>query len=486
VACNARGQIILCPGGLGEMRGFLAAGESANPACVRAVPALTSEVRGSADSPLSGPPVQALRDTRTIEGLRMNEHRPTPATSDSRTSVDASLVALLYAARGLRGFGDGFAIIVLPAYMTALGYDAAAVGLVATASLLGTAAFTLGVGWIAPRHDLRALLIFGACLMATTGLAFPNVEHFLLIALVAFIGTINPSGGDLGVLVPLEHAMLAKNAADERRTQVFARYSLIGALCTAAGSLAAALPDVLTANGSTKLGAFRLMFFAYAALGIACAALYRQVPHERGEEKAPQAPLGPSRGTVYKLAALFSIDAFAGGFVAQSLLVLWLFERFDLSLSAAALFFFWSSTLSAFSYPVAAWIAKRVGLVNTMVFTHIPSSLFLIAAAFSPNLYLTLGLLLLRSALSQMDVPTRTSYVMAVVTPAERTAAASVTAVPRSLASSVSPALSGALLSASFLALPLVICGVLKIVYDVSLLYSFRHIKPPEEIAAPE
>ena len=203
------------------------------------------------------------------------------------------------------------------------------------------------------------------------------------------------------MLVPLEHAVLAKSATDDRRTQVFARYSLIGALCTAAGSLAATLPDLLVSHGSTMLGAFRLMFYAYAALGILSAALYRHVPHTRGEERPPQAPLGPSRGTVYRLAALFSIDAFAGGFVAQSLLVLWLFERFDLSLSAAGLFFFWSSTLSAFSYPVAAWISKRVGLVNTMVFTHIPSSIFLILAAFSPNLYLALGLLLLRSALSQ-------------------------------------------------------------------------------------
>lgn len=397
--------------------------------------------------------------------------------STSRTS----LIPLLYAARGLRGIGDGFAIIILPAYMTALGYGAVAVGLVATASLLGTALLTLIVGWIAPRYDLRALLICGAVLMAATGIAFPGVEHFVLIMLVAFVGSINPSGGDLGMLVPLEHAVLAHSATDAGRTQVFARYSLIGALCTAAGSLAAALPDVLVANGSTQLGAFRLMFFAYAALGVSCAALYRYVPHERGEEKAPQAPLGPSRGTVYKLAALFSIDAFAGGFVAQSLLVLWLFERFDLSLSAAGLFFFWSSTLSAFSYPVAAWIAKRVGLVNTMVFTHIPSSLFLIGAAFSPNLYLALGLLLLRSALSQMDVPTRTSYVMAVVTPAERPAAASITAVPRSLASAISPAISGVLLTTAFSGLPLVVCGTLKIAYDIALLFSFRHIKPPEE-----
>jgi len=405
----------------------------------------------------------------------------TDLVTEPRTSSASTLIPLLYAARGLRGFGDGFAIIILPAYMTALGYDAVAVGLVATASLLGTALLTLIVGWIAPRHDLRPLLMFGAGLMAATGIAFPGVEHFVLIVLVAFVGTINPSGGDLGVLVPLEHAVLAHSTADARRTQVFARYSLIGALCTAAGSLAAALPDVLMANGTTKLGAFRMMFFAYAALGVACAALYRYVPHERGEEKAPQAPLGPSRGTVYRLAALFSIDAFAGGFVAQSLLVLWLFERFDLSLSAAGLFFFWSSTLSAFSYPVAAWIAKRVGLVNTMVFTHIPSSLFLIGAAFSPNLYLALGLLLLRSALSQMDVPTRTSYVMAVVTPAERPAAASVTAVPRSLASAISPAISGVLLMTSFTGLPLVVCGTLKIAYDLALLFSFRHIKPPEE-----
>src|SRR6476620_6280033 len=266
--------------------------------------------------------------------------------TQSKASTGSSLIALLYVARGLRGFGDGFGIIILPAYMTALVYDAVAVGFVATASLLRTALLTLIVGSLAPRHDLRPLLMFGAGLMAATGLAFPGVEHFVLIALVAFIGTINPSGGDLGVLVPLEHAVLAKSATDDRRTEVFARYSLIGALCTAAGSLAATLPDFLVSHGGTTLGAFRLMFYAYAALGILSAVLYRHVPHARGEERAQRAPLGPSRGTVYKLAALFSIDAFAGGFVAQSLLVLWLFERFDLSLSAAGLFFFWSSTLS--------------------------------------------------------------------------------------------------------------------------------------------
>jgi MFS family permease len=184
---------------------------------------------------------------------------------------------------------------------------------------------------------------------------------------------------------------------------------------------------------------------------------------------------------VYRLATLFSLDAFAGGFTVQSLLALWLFERFDLSLSAAAVFFFWSSVLGAFSFPVAARLAGRVGLVNTMVFTHIPSSICLILAAFAPSLTAVIALLLVRSALSQMDVPTRTSYVMAVVTPEERTAAASVTAVPRSLASALSPALAGTLLAMPFSGLPLVICGGLKIVYDVLLLFSFRHIRPPEE-----
>jgi len=396
------------------------------------------------------------------------------------TAITAAGTNRLYAARALRGFGDGFAVIILPAYLTALGNDAAAVGVVAAASLLGTALLTLAVGVIAPRHDLRKLMLVGAGLMAVTGIAFPNVQHVAAIALVAFIGTINPSAGDLGVLVPLEHAMLARGADDKERTRVFARYSLIGALSTAVGSLASSLPDLFVSAGLTELSALRLMFYAYAGFGIASALLYRRLPHVQAEEQH-HAPLGPSRRTVYKLAALFSVDAFAGGFVAQSLLVLWLVQRFDLSLSAAGLFFFWTSTLSAFSYPVAAWLARHIGLVNTMVFTHIPSSVFLVLAAFAPNLYVALALLLLRAALSQMDVPTRTSYVMAVVTPPERPAAASVTAVPRSLASAVSPAIAGVLLTTALPGLPLILCGTLKIAYDLALLVSFRHLKPPEE-----
>jgi len=392
-----------------------------------------------------------------------------------------SNIFYLCAARAARGFGDGFAIIILPAYLSAVGFSPAQIGLVASASLLGTAAFTLTIGLIAPRHDLRTLLLGGATLMTCTGIAFPNFDQVAFIALVAFVGTINPSTGDLGVLVPIEHAMLAHGVSDNERTHTFARYSLIGALSMAAGALAAAAPDFIKSVGIDTLSAFRLMFYGYAALGFVSMALYRKLPHVHTGETRRSAPLGPSRGIVYKLAALFSLDAFAGGFVVQSLLALWLFERFDLSLTAASLFFFWSSLLSALSYPVAARLAQRFGLVNTMVYTHIPSSIFLILAAFSTNLILTLALLLFRSALSQMDVPTRTSYVMAVVTPAERAAAASVTAVPRSLASSISPAMGGILLATSFSGLPLVLCGALKIAYDIALLLSFRHVKPPEE-----
>jgi len=391
-------------------------------------------------------------------------------------------ILCLYAARALRGFGDGFAIIILPVYLLAIGLTPQQVGIVASASLLGTAALTLLIGFVAPRYDLRSLFLIGAGLAIVTGLVFPMVETIVPVLLVAFMGTINPSGGDLGMLIPLEHALLTQETGDRERTSVFARYSLIGSLTAAAGSLAAALPELLTAGGFAEVGAIRLMFYGYAALGVLSALLYSRLrrDHMRAEAR-PTPALGPSRGIVYKLAALFSLDAFAGGFVVQSLLALWLFQQFDLSLGAASAFFFCSSLLSAISFPVAAWLASRIGLVNTMVFTHIPSSVCLIAVAFSSNLTVVLVLLLVRSALSQMDVPTRSSYVMAVVTPAERTAAASVTAVPRSLASSISPAIAGFMLAGPFSALPLVVCGCLKIVYDVALLGMFRHTRPPEE-----
>jgi MFS family permease len=388
--------------------------------------------------------------------------------------------ACVYLARALRDFGDGFIAIVLPVYLTALGLSAFHVGVVATLALGGSALLTLGVGLLGARHDVRKLLLAASALMAGTGIAYAATSDYAVLLLVALVGTINPSGGSTSVFVPLEHTVLSGAVTPARRTVAFARYSLMGALAGAAGSLLAAAPAWLQSTGIEPIASLKAMFVAYAVLGVLGGFVYARIPPRR-LDAAPAAPLGPSRGIVYRLAALFSVDAFAGGFVVQSLLALWLFERFDMSLGAASLFFFWTGVLSAFSFPVAAWIGARIGLVNTMVFTHIPSSLCLIGAAFAPTLELALALLLVRAALSQMDVPTRSSYVMAVVTEPERPAAASVTAVPRSLASAASPALAGALFAAGLHAWPLVLCGALKIAYDVALLFMFRRVKPPEE-----
>src|SRR5262249_18081842 len=383
---------------------------------------------------------------------------------------------------GGRGVGAGLAFIILPAYRSELGFNPFQIGVVATAALLVTATTTLAVGFLAARYDLRNLLLIGAAVMALTGLAVANFHARAGIVIIVLLGRLTPSTGDLGMIVPLEHAMLARGAQDEERTKVFARYSLIGTASTAAGALAAATPDFLVSLGTGRLPALESMFYVYAALGAVGALLYRRLPHVRPQQTAPGAVgLGPSRRTVYKLAALFSLDAFAGGFVVPSILALWLFERFDLSLAVASVFFFWTNVLSALSYPVAARLPRPFGLITTLGFTHTPSSLCLVLAAFSPNLPIVLGLLLVRAALAQMDVPTRTSYVMAVVTPAERTAAASVTAVPRTLASSVSPVLSGALPATSFARLPLLACGVLKIAHDIALLLPFRPVEPPDE-----
>jgi len=385
----------------------------------------------------------------------------------------------IFFARALRDFGDGFVAILLPVYLTALGLSAFDVGVIATAALLGSALLTLGAGFLAVRYDVRALLLAASVLMIASGLAYAAANDYAVLLVVAFVGTINPSGGSTSVFVPLEHTVLSGAVAPARRTWAFARYSLIGALAGAAGALVAATPDWLAPLGIGTVGAIKIMFGFYALLGLIGGFAYFGIARRKREEST--SALGPSSGIVYKLAALFAIDSFAGGFVVHSLLALWLFQRFDLSLAAAGAFFFWSGVLSAFSFPVAAWIGSRIGLINTMVYTHIPSSLCLIAAAFAPSVEWALGLLLVRSALSQMDVPTRSSYVMAVVTEAERPAAASVTAVPRSLASAISPALAGALFSAGYQAWPLLLCGGLKILYDLLLLVAFRTIKPPEE-----
>ena len=294
------------------------------------------------------------------------------------------------------------------------------------------------------------------------------------------MGPLNPSGGDVSVFLPLEHTVLAASAATEVRTSVFARYSFVGSIFAAMGALAAAVPDWLVSRaGWDLLDALRAMFLVYAAIGAVMWALYLRLPQPPpADESKPRSSLGPSRGIVLRLAALFSVDSFAGGLVINALLALWLFERFDMSITGAGAFFFWAGLLSAVSQLAAPALARRIGLVNTMVFTHIPASLCLIGAALASSLEVALGLLLARSLLSQMDVPARSAYVMSVVTPEERPAAASFTAVPRSLASAISPSLAGAMFAMGLMSAPLVACGVLKIAYDFALFAGFRKVAP--------
>lgn len=394
----------------------------------------------------------------------------------------------LIAAKAIRGFGDGFVSLLLPVYLLSLGLTPFQVGLIATTTLLGSGILTLLVGTHAAHYDHRPLLLAASALMVFTGLGVASLSSFWPLMLVALVGTLNPSGGDVSVFMPVEHAMLANHVDGPSRTAVFARYSLTGTLCAAFGSLAAALPALLAPTaGITPQTAIQGMFILYALLALLMAALYRGLPtRPAAEAPAPKSALGPSKKRVYLLATLFSLDAFGGGFVVQSLVALWLYQRFGLSVEVAGTIFFWAGLLTAFSYLVAAHIASRIGLVKTMVYTHLPSSLCLIAIPFCTELSHAVVLLLVRSALSQMDVPTRSSYVMAIVTPQERAAAASVTSVPRSLAAAASPALAGYLLGVSTFGWPLMVGGALKIIYDILLLAMFSRVRPPEEVSGEE
>lgn len=396
------------------------------------------------------------------------------------TSPDA---AILIAARGLRAFGDGFISILLPVHLVSLGFSATRIGVLTTATLLGSAALTLAVGQFAHRWKRIDLLLRTAMLMIATGIGFFLLDGFWPLLVVAFVGTINPSTGDVSVFLPTEQSLLPQTTSDRNRTAIFARYSLTGSLVGAIGALAAGIPTALAhlldVNAETTVTA---MFLLYGALGIIIAALYRRLSPNIEPAVKPDSPaLGPSKRAVYRLAALFSLDSFAGGFTLQSVIALWLFLRFDMSTAVAGTIFFWAGLLSAFSQLLAPRVAARIGLVNTMVFSHLPANIFLILTPLMPTLPLAILFLLMRSALAQMDVPARTSYVMAVVTPEERPAAASITNVPRSLATAISPTIAGSLLQTTAFGWPLVIGGTLKATYDLLLLAMFRHERPPEE-----
>lgn len=402
-------------------------------------------------------------------------------------AANAGIAYRVLAARGMRSFCDGYIAVLLAPHLFNLGFDAAAVGLLVTVSMLGSALLTLAVGFQAFRFSLRASLMAAAMLMTMTGIGFGVADGYLALLLIAFVGTLNPSGGEVSVFLPLEHTALSQAAGAPSRTALFARYSLAGSLAAAVGALAATLVDGIASLTSPDF-ALRSMFIFYGLIGIATMALYRRLP-VAGAVKSGQKPahsrsaLGPSRRKIFTLAALFSVDAFAGGFVVNSLIVVWLLQRFGLTASDAGMILFVTGLCSAFSYLLSVRIANRIGLINTMVFTHLPANLFLIGAALAPNLAAAVILLVLRSLLSQMDVPPRFAYVMAIVEPAERPAAASVTSAPRSLATAGAPLIAGALLAASSFGWPLIIAGSLKMVYDLALYALFAKVKPAAEEA---
>jgi len=395
---------------------------------------------------------------------------PASATPDARRLV---------AARALRGFADGLVSVLLASHLAALGLSATQVGAIVTATLLGSAALTLAVGLAGLRIPERCVLLAASLLMFATGLAFAGVSTFPLLLLVAFVGTLNPSGGDVSVFLPTEQSLLAANVDAADRTALLARYNLAGTLLGALGALATGVPLLVAPEGSPQPRPFLL----YGTVAIGIAALYLGLRSGRTARAADggSGRLVEARSAVLRLTALFSLDSFGGGFVVDSLVALWLFRRFDLSLEAAGAVFFAARLLSAFSQLVSPWLAARIGLVRTMVYTHLPANLFLIAAAFMPTAGSAIAMLLARMALSQMDVPARQSYVIAVTPPAERAAAVSLTNVPRSLASALSPMAAGALLQYSDFGWPLVIGGALKIAYDLLLLAQFRSVVPEEE-----
>jgi MFS family permease len=398
-------------------------------------------------------------------------------------------VARLVLARMVRCFADGAASVLLPAYLSALGYSAVAIGVLVTATLLGCAALTLAVGLFAHRVGARALLLAACALMLATGVGFAGLRDFAPLLLLAFVGTLNPTAGDLSVFLPIEQSLLAARVDERDRTAVYARSNVAAAVAGALGALASSFPVALAAAADVALvDAMRAGFLFYAAAAGVAAALYARLDEPRATKGAvaggataalaappPRAALGrDSRRTVLRLAALFTLDSFGGGFVVQSLLALWLFQRFGFSLPDAAAFFFVTSLLAGFSQAASPVLARRIGLVPTMVYTHAPANAFLVAAAFAPSAEWTIALLLLRMTLSSMDVPARQAFVMAAVRPEERAAAASLTNVPRSLGGALAPLAAGWLLARSTFGWPLVIGGVLKLAYDFMLLWAYR------------
>ena len=427
---------------------------------------------------------------------------PTPAAAP----IDAGLVAslrgldrngrLLFLTRVLRMFAYGFLAVVLVLYLAGLGLDALTIGLVLTLTLIGDTLISLWLTTRADRIGRRLVLVAGSLMMAGAGLSFAMTDSVPLLILAATIGVISPTGNEVGPFLAVEQAALSQATPDARRTPTFAWYNLAGYVATAIGALAAGLlSQGLQAAGFAAVDSYRAIVVGYAVVGVVMAVIFWRVgdaveapaPPPADDGIARRLGLGPrSRGIVARLSALFALDAFGGGFIPQSLMAYWFHLQYGVEPALLGAIFFAANLLAAVSSLSASRFAARFGLVNTMVFTHLPSNVLLILVPLMPNLALAIAVLLLRFSLSQMDVPTRQSYVMAVVEPGERSAAAGVTGIARTTGAAISPILSAPLVaSAGLAALPFFLAGGLKIAYDLLLYRAFRSGHAPDERSAP-
>jgi MFS family permease len=397
-------------------------------------------------------------------------------------------IRILFSTRMIRLFCYGFLSVVLALYLAEAGLTEAQIGLLFTLTLVGDALISLWLTTSADRFGRKRTLMLGALLMAGAGVAFLLARNTTLLVMAAIIGVISPSGNEIGPFLSVEQAALTQLISNQRRTQFFAWYALVGSLATAIGALTGGwLAQVLQDKGWTALESYRLVLMGYAIGGLLLLVLFLNVSNRVEVEAAPEATkrilgLHRSRAVVFKLSSLFAMDAFAGGLLVQSLMAYWFHVRFGVESGVLGSIFFGANILAGISALLAVRLADKFGLINTMVFTHIPSNILLILVPLMPTLPLAIGILLLRFSISQMDVPTRQSYTMAVVAPDERSAASGVTAIARSVGASVSPALTGLLFSIPVLFnAPFFLSGGLKIIYDLLLYREFRAVKPPEE-----
>jgi MFS family permease len=399
-------------------------------------------------------------------------------------------IPLLFTTRILRMFGYGFLSVVIALYLAQRGLSEGDIGLLLTLTLAGDAVITLAITTSADRLGRRHMLLIGAGLMIVAGVIFSLTGNFILLVVTAIIGVISPSGNEIGPFLSIEQAALSQLLPDRRRTQVFAWYNLVGSFATATGALAGGgLAQLLQRAGYSPLASYRSVLFGYILVGVLLVILFLLLSKAMEAPEMQQAVsiqrrfgLHRSRRVVFRLSSLFAIDAFAGGLVVQSMVAYWFNIKFGVQPGVLGSIFFGANILAGISALSAAWIARRIGLINTMVFTHIPSNIFLVLVPLMPTLPLAITFLLLRFSISQMDVPTRQSYTMAVVSPDERSAAMGVTSIARSVGATFSPAITGQLLAIpGLIGAPFVIAGGMKILYDLLVWRGFRQVKPPEE-----